>query len=110
MTLSNSNVIYSGAQNGELFIWSVPTNIASIDPYDAYDATLSAGRLAGHDDAIWSLLTLDSSSGAPLLCSAGADSTIKIWDTNKQQCVNTIKCNGTLHTPTRSAAYIIAPR
>lgn len=93
MTLSN-NLIYSGAQNGELLIWSVPVNISSIDPYDAYDASLSAGALAGHSDAIWSLLTIESNTGTPLLCSASADATIKIWDTSSQQCIKTITWAG----------------
>lgn len=98
MTLSN-NLIYSGAQNGELFIWSVPANVSSIDPYDAYDTSLSAGVLAGHNDSIWSLLTLEGNSGAPLLCSASSDATIKIWDTNRQQCINTISWDGKLGRP-----------
>ncbi|KAI1287421.1 Striatin-3 [Halotydeus destructor] len=89
-----TNTIYSGAQNGELFIWSLPANIGGIDPYDAYDASLSAGSLTGHKDAIWSLLTIEGSNGAPLLCSASADATVRIWDTNTQQCTNTISLTG----------------
>jgi len=103
MTLSN-NLIYSGAQNGELFIWSVPANVSSIDPYDAYDTSLSAGVLAGHNDSIWSLLTLEGNSGAPLLCSASSDATIKIWDTNRQQCINTISWDDPNVRPTSLAA------
>jgi striatin 1/3/4 len=103
MTLSN-NLIYSGAQNGELLIWSVPSNISSIDPYDAYDASLSAGAFAGHSDAIWSLLTLESNSGTPLLCSASSDATIKIWDTARQTCIKTISFDDRKSMPTSLAA------
>lgn len=88
----NNNIIYSGAENGELFIWSIPANIANIDPYDAYDASLSVGRLDGHTNAIWSLVTLSKANdpSVVLLCSASADSTIRLWDTTRQQCIKTI--------------------
>ncbi|RWS31975.1 striatin-3-like isoform X2, partial [Leptotrombidium deliense] len=101
LTLIN-NQIYSGAQNGELLIWSIPANIANIDPYDAFDSSLSVGSLEGHTDAIWSLdaIAATSSSSNPLLCSASADSTIKIWETDRHQCVKTISLQDESAQPT----------
>lgn len=88
------NCIFSGAQNGELFSWKIPENTSTIDPYDTYDPFLSHGAFQGHSDAVWSLTQLDSLSGAPLICSASADSTIRIWDVTSRECIRTIVCEG----------------
>lgn len=88
------NTIFSGAQNGELFGWKIPDNTSNIDPYDTYDSSLSHAAFQAHSDAIWSLTCLDSRSGAPLLCSASSDSTIKIWDASSRDCIRTITCDG----------------
>ena len=93
------NTIFSGAQNGELFSWKIPDNTSCIDPYDTYDPSLSHGAFQAHTDAIWSLTHLDSRSGAPLLCSASSDSTIRIWDASSRDCIRTILCDG--ETPVR---------
>jgi len=91
----NNNTIYSGSQNGQLMIWSIPSNIANIDPYDAYDSTLQVCQIEAHTNAIWSLVALQSAaSSSPLLCSAAADKTIKIWDTSRIHCVKTITLEG----------------
>jgi len=92
LTLIN-NTIYSGAQNGELFIWSIPENAATIDSYDFYESSLSYRSLDGHTEAIWSLVSLVNTSGT-FLCSAGADSIIKIWNLNKNQCIRNINLEG----------------
>lgn len=86
------NTIFSGAQNGELFGWKMPDNTSAIDPYDTYDPCLSHGAFDGHSDAVWSLVTLDRRSGAPLLCSASAGSSLKIWDAQTRQCITSIAC------------------
>jgi len=92
----NNNTIYTGSKTGELFIWSIPANTATFDPYDTYDASLSVGSLEGHTNAVWSMVILNSGSNATgdLLCTASADSTIKIWDTSLQKCIKTIELKG----------------
>lgn len=95
----SGNLIYSGAQNGLIMIWSIPNNISSIDPYDQYDATLLIGQLEGHKNSIWSLVITTSitNPSLTLLCSASADQTIKIWDTTRLQCIKTITIDGNLN-------------
>ncbi|CAG2113958.1 unnamed protein product, partial [Medioppia subpectinata] len=103
----NSNTIYSGAQNGQLMIWSIPANIANIDPYDSYDLNLQLYQIDAHTNAIWSLVAIPSStSPTPILCSAAADQTIKIWDTSRATCTKTITLEGSVR-PTSLAA--VAP-
>ena len=77
-------------------IWSIPSNIANIDPYDAYDASLQLCQINAHSNAIWSLVAIPTATATttPLLCSAAADQTIKIWDTSRVQCVKTITLEG----------------
>jgi striatin 1/3/4 len=91
----NNNTIYSGSQNGQIMIWSIPSNIPNIDPYDAYDSTLQICQIEAHTNAIWSLVAIQStSSSSPLICSAAADKTIKIWDTSRILCLKTITLEG----------------
>lgn len=93
----HENIIYSGSQCGELYSWTIPDNTANIDPYDPFDASFSPTTLPGHSDAIWSLICLDplpSSSTSPLLVSASADNTIKVWDTGKRECIKSITFPG----------------
>ncbi|XP_015793205.1 striatin isoform X1 [Tetranychus urticae] len=101
------NTIYSGSQNGELFIWTIPSNIANIDPYDSFDPSLYQGSLEGHHDAIWSLCSLPTSSESDsLLCSASADSTIKIWNISTNQCVKTFTWQEADLRPTSLASML----
>ena len=91
----NGNTFYSGSQNGQIIVWSIPTNIMSIDPYDPYDAKLQLNSMMAHQDAIWSLASLTSSAtNSQILCSASADSTIKIWDTTRSICLKNIEHEG----------------
>lgn len=104
----NSNNIYSGAQSGQLMIWTIPSNIQTIDPYDPFDQSLQLCQINAHSNAIWSLVSVPQATQAshPILCSAAADQTIKIWDTSRVQCVRTITIEGecqALTTPLTSA-------
>lgn len=88
------NHIFSGAQNGELIMWKLIANPNTADQYDKFDSSLLVCKFAGHDDAVWSLETVyidqqqqASKTPEPLLCSASADQTIKLWNisgTNKE--------------------------
>lgn len=96
----HGNIIYSGSQCGELFSWSIPDNTANIDPYDPFDVTFSPITFPGHSSAIWSLVCLEPlptyKSTSPLLVSASADNTIKVWDTSKRECIKSITFSGQL--------------
>lgn len=76
------NHIFSGAQNGELIMWRVISNPSAADQYDKFDSSLLVCRFVGHNDAVWSVETVDQTNSEPLLCSASADLTIKIWNTS----------------------------
>jgi len=75
------NHIFSGAQNGELFMWTIIPNPSAADQYDKFDSSLLFCRFDGHDDAVWAVETVEHPKSEPLLCSASADLTIKIWNT-----------------------------
>lgn len=88
-----NNTIYSGAENGEISLWKIPSNISTIDPYDAYNANLVAGTLKGHEDAVWSIIYLPSTGTGDIICSASADPNIKIWNSSKG-CIKSITWSG----------------
>lgn len=90
------NTIYSGAESGRILQWAIPANFANTDPlYNAFDPGLLLGRLDGHTDAVWSLATLTPpTSATPLLCSASADGSVRVWDTQRLQSVKTITLSG----------------
>jgi len=94
------NIIYSGAENGELFVWRIPDNMSAIDPYDSFDPSLCPGSFDGHADAIWSVICHTSRSGAPLLCSAAGETSVKIWDINSKDCIRTIQFDDARAKPT----------
>ncbi|KAJ6222160.1 hypothetical protein RDWZM_000705 [Blomia tropicalis] len=88
----NGNMFYSGSQDGQIIVWSIPANINTIDPYDPYDSKLQLNNIMAHQNAIWSLASLTSStSNSQVLCSASSDGTIKIWDTTRSVCVKTLE-------------------
>ena len=90
----NGNIFYSGSQNGQIIAWSLPSNV-NLDPYDPYDAKLLLSNMIGHKDAIWSLASSSSSaSNVQILCSASADSSIKIWDCSRSICLKNIEHKG----------------
>lgn len=74
--------IFSGAQNGELIMWKIIPEPSAADQYDKFDSSLLICKFSGHDDAVWSVETVEQPKSEPLLCSASADLTIKIWNTN----------------------------
>lgn len=76
------NHIFSGAQNGELIMWKIISDPSTADQYDKFDSSLLVCKFVGHDDAVWSVETVDQPKSEPLLCSASADLTIKIWTTS----------------------------
>lgn len=93
----NGNMFYSGSQDGQIIVWSIPANINTIDPYDPYDSKLQLNNIMAHQNAIWSLASLTSStSNSQVLCSASSDGTIKIWDTTRSVCVKTLEHEGNL--------------
>lgn len=72
--------IFSGAQNGEMIIWKIISDPSTADQYDKFDSSLLVSRFVGHDDAVWSLEMFEHTKlEEPILCSAGADQTIKLW-------------------------------
>ena len=94
----NGNIFYSGSQNGQIIAWSLPSNV-NLDPYDPYDAKLLLSNMIGHKDAIWSLASSSSSaSNVQILCSASADSSIKIWDCSRSICLKNIEHKGFFKT------------
>lgn len=74
--------IFSGAQNGELIMWEIISEPSTADQYGKFDPFLLICKFVGHDDAIWSVETIDQPKSEALLCSASADLTIKIWNTS----------------------------
>ena len=76
------NHIFSGAQNGEVIMWKVIPDPSTADQYDKFDSSLLVCRYSGHKDAVWSVEVVDQPRSEPLLCSASADLTIKIWSTS----------------------------
>lgn len=94
----HGNTIFSGSQCGELFSWTIPENSANIDPYDPFDVSYSPTTFPGHSSAIWSLVCLEplpsSKAASPLLVSASADNTIKVWDTSRRECIKSITFSG----------------
>lgn len=78
------NHIFSGAQNGELIMWRIISDPSSADLYEKFDSTLLVCKYEGHSDCVWSVETVDQPKSEPLLCSASADRTIKIWKTSGQ--------------------------
>ncbi|XP_074605413.1 connector of kinase to AP-1 [Brevipalpus obovatus] len=101
-----NNTIYSGAQNGELFIWLIPSNIANIDPFDNYNPLLMAGSLIGHTDAIWSIVSLPSTGSGDIICSASSDLSIKVWSSSSKKCIKNITWQDNNVRPTCLASIL----
>lgn len=72
--------IFSGAQNGELFMWNIIKDPSTADQYDKFKKSLLACKYKGHDDAVWSIVRVNTSKIGPFICSASADKTIKFWN------------------------------
>lgn len=77
--------IYSGAQNGELFMWKIIDSSGTADQYDKFKKSLLACKFSGHNNAVWSLECAELTSSGPLLCSASADKTIRFWNLDGAQ-------------------------
>ena len=66
--------MFSCSTDGTIHSWLLPG--ANTDPYDPYETTVSVGVLREHRDAVWDLAY---HATKPLLLSASADCTVKLW-------------------------------
>jgi striatin 1/3/4 len=75
---SSQSRIYSASMDQTVRVWSLPQR--ERDPYAPFDASMQLACFEGHTDAIWdvSLHPL-----RPLLATASADGTVKIWNTDE---------------------------
>jgi len=66
--------MFSCSTDGTIHSWMLPNG--NNDPYDPYETTVSLGIYKEHTDAVWDLAYHPSK---PLLLSASADCTVKLW-------------------------------
>ncbi|XP_063712529.1 striatin-3-like [Symsagittifera roscoffensis] len=66
--------MFSCSTDGTIHSWMLPNG--NNDPYDPYETTVSLGIYKEHKDAVWDLAYHPSK---PLLLSASADCTVKLW-------------------------------
>ena len=66
--------MFSCSTDGTIHSWMLPNG--NTDPYDPYETTVSLGILKEHRDAVWDL---SYHATKPLLLSASADRTVKLW-------------------------------
>ncbi|KAH6579855.1 hypothetical protein BASA60_003090 [Batrachochytrium salamandrivorans] len=71
--------MYSAGGDATICIWRIPSQEGQ--PYPAYDPTVRQHVFVGHSDMIWDLCLHPFQGQFPLLASASADGTIKLWDT-----------------------------
>lgn len=77
--------IYSGAKNGELFMWKLIDDPGNVEQYEKFKKSLLACKYDGHSDSIWSIECIELTSCGPILCSAGSDGQIKFWNLEGSQ-------------------------
>jgi len=77
-----SGLLLASAGNDAIIqIWDL-TAIDASTPDVTSSAALVLGPLTGHDGWIWDLVAVPAPPGLPpLLASAGADNTVRLWDT-----------------------------
>uniref|UniRef100_A0AAR2K3H9 Striatin N-terminal domain-containing protein n=1 Tax=Pygocentrus nattereri TaxID=42514 RepID=A0AAR2K3H9_PYGNA len=101
---------FSGGIDSTIQWWNIPSS--NVDPYDTYDASVLAGSLLGHTDAVWGL----AYSGIKnRLLSCSADGTIKLWNPQeKSPCLCTFNSEREHGVPTSvdfngcDPAYMVA--
>jgi WD40 repeat protein len=76
----SQELLAAAANDATIWLWDLATTDAG--PRDAGSRTASVrSRLTGHDGRIWSLAEVSARPGRPpLLASAGADHTVRMWD------------------------------
>lgn len=78
---SAGDLLFSGGLDATVRCWNMPS--ASVDPYDAFEPSVLAATLLGHQDAVWGLA---HHAQRQQLLSCSADGTVKLWSPlNKTQ-------------------------
>ena len=97
-TAFGADFIVSAATDGSVRVWDVPP--PGTTPYDVYGdrvALRTRAVFAGHTDAVWSLSAHPS---APVVLSASADRTVKVWAVAGGEAAQTLSLTYGEHTPT----------
>lgn len=76
--------LFSGSHDASILVWHLADALLPLPSADALAAAdapppAPVATLTGHESIVWSLALTAAPDGAPLLFSASADSTVRVW-------------------------------
>ncbi|KAJ3275906.1 hypothetical protein HDV01_006772 [Terramyces sp. JEL0728] len=76
---SLDEICFTASMDATIRIWNIPP--LNRPAYSKYEPSYAASTLVGHSDAVWQI---KPHPAAPLLISASADGSLKLWDINSE--------------------------
>ncbi|RKP26249.1 WD40-repeat-containing domain protein [Syncephalis pseudoplumigaleata] len=78
------NKCFSAGADAAIMVWNMPSSQSEL--YLPHDAKVLRAQYIGHSDIIWDLRLqpASESNARPLIASAAADGTVKLWDTQEE--------------------------
>ncbi|ORY66798.1 WD40-repeat-containing domain protein [Leucosporidium creatinivorum] len=82
---TRTGLVYSGSLDSDIRIWRLPD--PSFDTYDSFDPTTRVGSISASGDAVWGLQLFENEEGEERMAAISADGYVRVWDTEKRECV-----------------------